>query len=96
MRITEEEKKDILSQYNGETSDELLLHMKRHFPVHEFNLSFKDEPTKFIQIDDKSYYIEGNKKYLVNIIFNRLEDDWNHLGTPKLRKTIKKYIDGIK
>jgi hypothetical protein len=96
MRITEQERKEILSKYNGDTSDELLQHMKRNFPVKEVKLEFKEDHVKFISVDDKSYYIEGNKKYLVNRISSFLEDEWVHLGLPKIRRTVKKYIDGFK
>ena len=38
MRITEEEKKEIMSKYDGNTSDELLTYLKRHFHVIEIKL----------------------------------------------------------
>lgn len=95
MRITEQERKEILSKYNDDTSDELLRHMKRNFPVQELKMAFKG-PVKFIYIDDKSHFIEGNKKYLVGKISSLLEDEWIHLGIPKIRRTVKKFIDGIK
>ena len=40
MRITEAEKKEIMSKYDGNTSDELLTHLKRHFPVIEIKLDW--------------------------------------------------------
>lgn len=95
MRITEEEKKEILSKYQDDTSDELLKHMKRVFPTYEVDLFNSDTPTIFITVDDKSYYVKGNKKFLVSKISNILEDEWFHLGTQKLRRTVKKFIDGI-
>jgi len=96
MIITEEEKKEILSKYNDDTSDELLRHMKRNFPVYDVNMDFKEGPVKFIYVDDKSYHIQGNKKYLVNKIFSLVENEWVHLGVPKIRRTVKKFIDGFK
>lgn len=96
MRITEEERREILSKYNDDTSEELLLHMKRNFPVYELELKFSEHPIKFINVDDKSHHIERNKKYLVNKITSVLEDEWVHLGIPKIRRTVKKYIDGFK
>ena len=53
MKITEQEKKDILSKYIDNTSDELLNHLKRTYPVVEFNVSWKSEPIKAIIIDQK-------------------------------------------
>jgi spore coat polysaccharide biosynthesis predicted glycosyltransferase SpsG len=50
----------------------------------------------FIKIDDKSRLVKNNKKYLVGAIYNLIEDDWISLGEKKIRRTIKKYLDGIK
>lgn len=96
MRITEEEKKEILSKYLDETSDELLQHMKRTFPFFEQDVEFKGKPLKQISIDGKTYNVENNKKYLVNKLSIILQDDWEHLGVSKLKRTVKKFIDEIK
>ena len=96
MMITEEEKKELLSKYSGDTSDELLTHLKRHFPVTEIKHDWMTEPVQFIQVDDKSRLIKNNKKYLVGFIYNLLENNWISLGEKKIRRTIKKYLDGIK
>ena len=63
MNLTEAEKKEILSKYEGTTSDELLNHLKRNFPVTEFKLDWMKNPIKQMYIDDKLYHIEHNKKY---------------------------------
>lgn len=96
MMITEEEKKELLSKYSGDTSDELLTHLKRHFPATEIKYDWMTEPVQFIQVDDKSRLIKNNKKYLVGFIYNLLENNWISLGEKKIRRTIKKYLDGIK
>lgn len=95
MRLTENEKKEILSKYSGDTSDDLLVHLKRHFPIYETNLEWMDKPLKFIKIEDKVRSLEKNKKYLVNVISSLLENNWIHLGIPKIRKTVKKYLDAV-
>ena len=94
--ITEQEKKELLSKYSGDTSDELLTHLKRHFPVTEIKHDWMTEPVLFIKIYDKSRLVKNNKKYLVGAIYNLIEDDWISLGEKKIRRTIKKYLDGIK
>ena len=94
MRITESEKKEILSKYNENTSSELLTYLKRNFPVSELNFDWMTNPIKQIYIDDKSYHIEDNKKYLVGKLANYLEDEWTHLDNSVLRRTIKKFLDG--
>ena len=96
MRITEEERKEILSKYEGNTSDQLLTYLKRHFPVHEIKFDWMEKPIKQISIDQKTYMLEHNKKYLVGKLFNYLESEWVHLGEAVLRRTIKKYLDGVK
>ena len=94
MKLTEEEKKEILSKYDGTTSNELLNHLKRNFPVTEFKLDWMKTPIKQISINYKMYNIEHNKKYLVGKLTNYLEDEWTHLDKDVLRRTIKKFIDG--
>jgi hypothetical protein len=94
--ITEQEKKELLSKYSGDTSDELLTHLKRHFIVTEIKYDWMTEPVQLIQIHDKSRLVKNNKKYLVGFIYNLLENNWISLGEKKIRRTIKKYLDGIK
>lgn len=95
MLITEEEKNDILSKYSENTSDELLNHLKRTFPVYEETLDWLEKPIKFMSVNLKSTPIIGNKKYLTNKIYNLISDDWSRIGEPMIRRTIKKYIDGF-
>jgi len=95
MIISEEERRQILSKYSGDTSDELLLHLKRHFPVTEIKHDWMDEPIKFIKVGDKSRLLKNNKKYLVGSITDLLINDWISLGEKKIRRTIKKYLDGV-
>lgn len=95
MRLTENEKKEILSKYSGDTSDDLMTHLKRHFPVYETNLDWIKKPLKFIVVHDKVRSLESNKKYLVNLLTSLVENNWIHLGLPKIRKTIKKYLDAV-
>lgn len=94
MNISESEKKEILSKYIGNTSDELLTHLKRNFPVSELKFDWMSTPIKQIYIDDKLYHIEDNKKYLVGKLANYLEDEWTHLNNSVLRRTVKKFLDG--
>jgi hypothetical protein len=93
--ISEQERKEILSKYLGNTSDELLTYLKRNFPVYEYKLEWMEKPWKQISIDSKSYMLDKNKKFLVNKISSYIEDEWIHLPTEVRRRTVKKYIDGI-
>jgi uncharacterized ubiquitin-like protein YukD len=94
MLLTEEEKKEILSKYKDNTSDELLTHLKRTYPVATQKLDWSEKPIKFIQIEDKSKVLTGNKKLTVNRIYSLEEDRWMGLGKDVIRRTIKKFIDG--
>lgn len=93
MYRTIQEKKDILAKYSGKTSDDLMIYLRRNFTVTEYKYEWMSEPTKFIKVDDKTRPLKQNKKYLVNVISNLLENDWGSLGTPLIRRTVKKYLD---
>lgn len=95
MRITEEEKKDFLSKYSDDTSDELLTHLKRHYPVLENKVNWMETPLKSISIDGKIRPLMSNKKYLLDKIYIIVVRKWNSLGEQKIRRTIKKYLDGV-
>lgn len=86
---------DKLSKYVDDTSNELLSHLKRNLRTYNVNLDWRQEPLKFIVVDGKSHHIENNKKYLVNKIYQFVEDDWSHLGEKIIRRTIKKFLDGV-
>lgn len=94
--ITEQEKDELLKKYSGDTSEELLIHLKRHFPVTEIKHDWMKESIKYIQIIDKTRLLQNNKKYLVQTIYNIVENNWISLGEKKIRRTIKKFLDGIK
>lgn len=96
MMISEQEKKELFLKYSGDTSDELLNHLKRHFPVTEVKHDWMNEPIKFIQVEDKTRSLQNNKKFLVSVIYNVVESQWISTGEKKIRRTIKKYLDGIK
>lgn len=93
MKLTKEEKDEIMSKYNDNTSEQLLKHLKRNFPVYVNNI-IPELVTKMIVVDDKPYILKGNKKFLVNKISSILEDEWVFLDKNELRRTVKKYIDG--
>ena len=93
MFISEEEKKEILSKYDGNTSNELLTHLKRVYPVTTQKYEWMNTPIKFIQIGDKTKLLTGNKKLMVNKITSIEEDDWKSLDTSVIRRTIKKFLD---
>lgn len=95
MKLTEEEKKKIISKYTDDTSDELLRYLKRRFPVSNIEFEWTKEPIKNISVDGKTYMLKGNKKYLVEKLHSMCEDTWIHLGKQKIRRTIKKYLDSL-
>jgi len=93
--LTEQEKKEILSKYDDNTSPELLIFLKRNFPTGETNLDWMKSSMKYIVVVDKVRYLDGNKKYLVNLIDSIIEDQWIGITQSIRRRTIKKYIDGV-
>jgi len=94
MILTEEEKREILSKYNDNTSNELLTHLKRTYTVTTQKLDWMKTPIKYIQIEDKTKILTGNKKNMVDRIYSIEEDRWMDLGKPVIRRTIKKFLDG--
>jgi hypothetical protein len=91
--ITEEEKDEIINKYKDNTDDKLLVYLKRHFPIHQTKSEYFPKPFRFVQIDDKSRNLDDNKKYLVNRIFNEVEDEFSGMDKNIMRRTIKYYID---
>lgn len=95
MKLTKEEKEDILSKYNHEnTSKEFLIHLIRHYPV--FESDFEGtliKKLKFIIIDGKNKLLEGNKKNILNKLAMLEKEKWSHLEESVFRRTIKKYLD---
>ena len=96
MQLTEKEISEIKLGYDGNHSPELLNYLKRHFKTHEVEFDWMKGPIKMISIDDKTYHMEENKKYLVSKISQYVENEWTHIGIPKIRKTVKYFLDGIK
>lgn len=92
--ISEEERKEILSKYKEDTSEDLLNYLKRHFPSGQSEIEGW-QPMKYVMVGDKMRYLKGNKKYLVGKISDMVNDEWIHLGNQIIRRTVKKYIDGI-
>ena len=95
MIISEQEKEDIRKKYEGNYSNEILIHLRRNFPVYEFESKWM-APIKQVLVDDKLYMISQNKKYLVNKISSILEEMFPSVEKPILRKTVKYYLDVLK
>ena len=100
--ITESEREEILNRYNEENTDkQILVYLKRHFPVFKPFENTDIEGSEFLKnmikilIDDKSYVVNDNKKAIVNRLFNELEDVFPDVDTSLKRRTIKKYLDLI-
>lgn len=96
MIISEQEKEDIRKKYEGNYSNEVLIHLRRNFPVYEFNSEWMESPLKQILVDDKLYMLSQNKKYLVNKISSVLEDVFPSVEKSLLRRTVKYYLDILK
>jgi hypothetical protein len=93
MILSEQEREDILKKYSDNTSDEVLRHLRRNFPIGKPTIDIGGFSPNMITVGDKSYWIEGNKKLLVNKIFGFIEDRFNDIDKPTIRRTVKKYLD---
>jgi hypothetical protein len=96
MLLTEQEKEEIKKKYEDNISKEVLAHLKRYYPIYEFNMKFMDSPVKQILVDDKLYMLSQNKKYLVNKISSIIEETFTSVEKPFLRRTVKFYLDMLK
>lgn len=86
---------DKLSKYeNDNISDELLIYLRRNFNVSEHSPSFSKEPFKMIEINGKSYLLQGNKKFLVTKIYNMVSDKYD-IEEKVARRTIKMFLDAF-
>ena len=113
--LTEEEKKRIKDMYSDvKSSRKLMSYLKRNFkfykPIDEMGLSDENKQNRLelmpflkdmvkIVIDDKSYTLNNEKKYIKSKIFNAVEDDMDRIDPEATKavvlKTIKEYIDNI-
>jgi hypothetical protein len=96
MKLTKEEKDEFMSKYTeDETSPEVLNYLKRHFQTYKIDILTLNEPEVMISIDGKSYFVRSNKKRLVNKLFYTIQDSFSNIDEKIVRRTIKKFIDGI-
>jgi flagellar motor component MotA len=113
--LTEEEKKNIKDMYsNVKSSNKVMSYLKRNFqffrPVDEMGLNDEEKEKRIeelpflkdlvkIVIDDKSFILTNEKKYIKKRIFNMVEDDIDRIDPEATKavvlKTIKDYIDNI-
>jgi len=113
--LTEEEKKKIKDMYSDvKSSNKVMSYLKRNFqffrPVDEMGLNDEEKQKRIeelpfledlvkIVIDDKSYVLTNEKKYIKKRIFNMVEDDIDRIDPEATKavvlKTIKDYIDNI-
>jgi mRNA-degrading endonuclease HigB of HigAB toxin-antitoxin module len=91
--IEQDEKDDILSKYKDNTSNEVLTHLRRHYPI--YNQTFLDKNYVFLNVDGKNYFVDGHKKFLVNKLYLYVSESFPNLDKDIVRRTIKKYIDMI-
>ena len=113
--LTEEEKNKIKDMYSDvKSSNKVMSYLKRNFqffrPVDEMGLNDEEKEKRIeelpflgdlvkIVIDDKSYILTNEKKYIKKRIFNMVEDDIDRIDPEATKavvlKTIKDYIDNI-
>jgi flagellar motor component MotA len=113
--LTEEEKKNIKDMYSDvKSSNKVMSYLKRNFqffrPVDEMGLNDEEKEKRIeelpflkdlvkIVIDDKSFILTNEKKYIKKRIFNMVEDDIARIDPEATKavvlKTIKDYIDNI-
>ena len=96
MFFSGQEKEQILNKYKDNISEEVLKALKRRFPVEDSDWKINGITPKMVQVGEKSYWIEYNKKYLVGKISSLIESNFIHIETSILRRTVKFYLDYLK
>lgn len=94
--ITEEDKKEIKSQYQGEFDRKFYDFLKANIEVDDNYLDGIEKPFVLLYIDGKSRLLSNSKKYLVSVILNAYGDDFEKLSDATKRLTAKFYIDQIR
>ena len=94
MYISENQKEEIRKKYRDNISEEVLIHLRRNFPIssHSF-VSGSIDPFKMIHVGGKSYFIDKNKKFLVNKLSSVIENLFPSVDIPTKRRTVKYYLD---
>jgi len=96
MYISEQEKKDILNQYkNQEINDNVLVYLRRNFPLKSMEGVFLGKQY-YIVVDDKYRPLLNSKKDLTNLLFWEIKGNFPGVEEGVLRRTIRKYITGLK
>ena len=95
MRLNDDIREKIKDKYHDGTSDEILRHLKRNFHIYMTKNNFILIPVVYLVIDDKSYWVNKNKKYLKNKISNIIEYKFTHYSESVRMKTIKKFLDMV-
>lgn len=94
MFISEEDKEEILGKYNENISEDVLNHLKRRFPVFKQVLFSQDPVTvPMISVGNRSFFMEGNKSYLVNRLSSIVSENFPNEEEKVIRRTIKFYLD---
>lgn len=94
--ITEEDKKEIKNQYQGEFDRKFYDFLKANIEVDDNYLDGIEKPFVLLYIDGKSRLLSNSKKYLVSVILNAYGDDFEKLSDATKRLTAKFYIDQIR
>ena len=92
--ICESKKKDLELKYSGNTSDSLLIYLRRNYPIDTNYIEGFEKPFQNIYVAGK-YRTLGSKKHITQLIYSDVESDnkFQNLEVDVIRRTIKKYLD---
>jgi phosphatidylserine decarboxylase len=88
MFISEDQKEEIRKKYRDNISEVVLIPISSHSFV-----SGSIDPFKMIHVGGKSYFIDKNKKFLVNKLSSVIENLFPSVDIPTKRRTVKYYLD---
>jgi hypothetical protein len=94
--ITEDEKKNIKSQYEGEFNKDFYDFLQHTISVKDTHIEGMKRPFVMLYIGDDSRLLNNSKKYLVSLILNEYGDEFPDLPESTLRLTAKYFISQVR
>jgi len=92
--LTDLVKEEKIQESNNTISFELLNFLEDNYEVGETEL-WNGVVKKWILVDEKMVFIQGNKSKLVDKIYLEVADAYSNLNDSIIRKTIKKFLDDL-
>ena len=85
----------LFCESSSEVSEDLMKYLQVNFKTGETSLVGGEFTKRWIMVDEKMIFLDGNKKYLVDKIYWEVADLFDELDVSIKRRTIKRFLDSI-